>query len=287
MYAESQDFYLGVYMKKILAAAFSLAGLSVGAADAADLAVRPAPPVVAAPACANFGGGYIGGNVGWTYYEHRYSDLDRFGLAVSTVDQLDRGKLYDSSWNVGPQIGYNWQSGCALVGIQADWSWTDANARVRWTDFGQQLDAGYADLSSKMQWFGTARLRTGVVVNDLLLYVTGGAAFAKFDRNFFYSGNSFTPTATAAFDSTRVGFAVGLGTEWAWTPNLSVVSEFLYLGFSKDKQTLSCPNTALCVTNLGVPVGTPYRYEFNDSAFVSRIGLNYRFGGGAPVVAKY
>ena len=121
-------------MKRILAAACSLAALSVAAADAADLAARPVPAAAAAPACANFGGGYIGANAGWTYYENKYSDLDRYGRGVSSVDEADRGKLYDNSWNAGPQAGYNWQSGCALIGAQFDWNWTDANARVRWTD---------------------------------------------------------------------------------------------------------------------------------------------------------
>lgn len=275
-------------MKTIMAAAFSIAALSIGAADAADLAVRPAPAVVAAPACANFGGGYIGVQGGAVYYQSRYNDLDRYGLSVSTVDQIDQAKLYDSSWHVGPQAGYNWQSGCALFGVMADWSWSNAKARAYWTDFAGQQATGFANTDSKMEWFGTARARAGVVVNDLLFYVSGGAAFAKFDRNFFYSGNAGAPTVTdrVLFDTTRVGFAVGLGTEWAWTNNLSVVSEVLYMGFSRDNQTRACPNALVCVNN-GVPIGTPYRYEFNDSAWVGRIGLNYRFGGGAPVVAKY
>ncbi|MGA8388476.1 MAG: hypothetical protein WBL48_20495 [Pseudolabrys sp.] len=29
-------------------------------------------------------------------------------------------------------------------------------------------------------WFGAVRGRTGLVVDDLLLYVTGGVAYAKF-----------------------------------------------------------------------------------------------------------
>lgn len=44
--------------------------------------------------------------------------------------------------------------------------------------------------------------------------------------------------------------------------------------------------SSLLPTCGGAAVGTPFRFEFNDSMWVSRIGLNYRFGGPA-VVAKY
>ncbi len=34
-----------------------------------------------------------------------------------------------------------------------------------------------------MKWFGTARVRTGIVVDNVLLYATGGLAYANFNRN--------------------------------------------------------------------------------------------------------
>jgi hypothetical protein len=33
--------------------------------------------------------------------------------------------------------------------------------------------------------------------------------------------------------------------------------------------------------------GVNQRFESQDSVWVTRIGLNYRFGGYAPVLAKY
>ena len=38
-------------------------------------------------------------------------------------------------------------------------------------------------MSSKLDGFGTLRLRTGIVVDNLLVYVTGGLAQARFDRS--------------------------------------------------------------------------------------------------------
>ena len=59
----------------------------------------------------------------------------------------------------------------------------------------------------------------------------------------------------------------------------SLKSEFLYLGFEKDEQTFINPTAAIGVQN------RPYRFEHYDSMWVSRVGINYRWG--SPVVARY
>jgi outer membrane immunogenic protein len=187
----------------------------------------------------------------------------------------------DNDWHGGAQIGYNWQSGCTVFGVQADWSWTNAHAESFHQDFptpGQQT----LNVDSHMRWFGTARARTGLVIDNVLLYVTGGAAFAHFNRDLTYFNGAAT---TQIFESSRsrIGFVVGAGTEWSFAPNWSFFSEFMYMGFEKDRQNFACSVAATCG---GAAVGTPFRFEFNDSMWVSRIGLNYRFSYG-PVVAKY
>jgi hypothetical protein len=37
---------------------------------------------VVKPACANFGGFYLGGHVGWNYYKNEMRDLDNYGFGV-------------------------------------------------------------------------------------------------------------------------------------------------------------------------------------------------------------
>ncbi|MGZ8324586.1 MAG: outer membrane protein [Rhodoplanes sp.] len=77
---------------------------------------------------------------------------------------------------------------------------------------------------------------------------------------------------------------MGAGTEWALNANWSINSEILYMGFEKDNQSYSCSSALTCQSGF---VGTPYRYEYKDTEWVARIGVNYRFGGYAPVVARY
>ncbi len=135
--------------------------------------------------------------------------------ALSVLDHIGDGSESSNSWEAGVQTGYNFQFHCTVLGLQADWSWTDAKVDNFFTDTPLP-GAGTFAYSSKENWFGTLRTRTGVVVDNLLLYVTGGLAWANFDRNHIYT-NGFAPISQQVFDSsrTRLGFVVGAGTEWA------------------------------------------------------------------------
>ena len=86
---------------------------------------------------------------------------------------------------------------------------------------------------------------------------------------------------TFAYETTRWGWTVGVGTEWAMWSNWSLKSEFLYMGFEKDERTFnSAIGAGLAV---GVPIASgPKRFDNQDSIWVSRIGINWRFGGGRP-----
>jgi outer membrane immunogenic protein len=268
-------------MKKLFFVTTALVALAGGSAGAADLAVKARPMPPPPPACAQFGGGYIGANVGWGIYNYNYHDK---GNLVQTIDDdlPTNAHLTDDRWNAGVQIGYNWQSRCTVFGIEADWSWTNAKASDTFFDG----DGGTQDalsIESRMKWFGTVRARTGVVVDNLLLYVTGGLAYARFNRDFTVFEDA--PATAAVFSSsrTRWGWTAGVGTEWSFAPNWSLKSEFLYMRFVDDEQTFSA--VTINGINFGVP-GRSYAFNNNDEAWVTRIGINYRWGG-APVVANY
>jgi outer membrane immunogenic protein len=164
----------------------------------------------------------------------------------------------------------------ATLGLQADWNWTNAKADNFYSvEPGIPRDSSTLSYSSRENWFGTLRTRSGIVVDNLLLYVIGGLAWANFDRNLTYT--VVNPPNAQAFSSsnTRLGFVVGFGTEWAFSQNWSITSEVLYMGFKKDQQSFSCSIGVCEVAETRVP----YRYEFTDSQWVTRIGVNYRFNG--------
>jgi outer membrane immunogenic protein len=246
----------------------ALPPMTTAAMPAARAVVTKAVPM--RPGCAQFAGWNAGVNAGAGYYDHRTSDRDRLGSMID--DGLpDTVSSTNGSWFAGAQGGYNWQRNCSLFGVTADWSWTG----MKVSEFSGDGDAVTQDtfaVESKMRGVGTLRTKAGVVVDNVLLYATGGLAFANFKRSwtFFQDG----PVTTGVFSSskTKLGLVGGIGAEWAWTPNWSVSSEVLYMQFEKDRTT---------VVGNGIigNAGVGYGLDAQDSAFVSRIGVNYRWDG--------
>jgi outer membrane immunogenic protein len=272
-------------MRKFLLASSAITALMVAApAGAADMPVKARPLPPPPPACAQFGGFYVGGNVGYLSGEQRLRDVDGF------TDRFFSGKNHTapieysgskSGWAAGVQGGYNWQFRCTVFGIEADYNWTKINR-----DFFRSRDFGEGDIvtlavHSSLKNFGTIRGRTGVVVDNLLLYVTGGLAFARTERSIELSF-ALIPEENEAFSSsnTRWGWTAGFGAEWAlggWGKapvgggNWSIKLETLFARFEPRENTFIC---ALRCDNV------PFRFEHDSSAWTTRIGLNYRFDWG-------
>jgi len=265
-------------MKKQVITAIALATLAGGSAIAADLPTK-APPVVTRPACAQFGGFYIGANAGGAYYEHTWDQLDNW---AGNADVSLGGSVRSTKGGFvgGGQAGYNWQSGCTVFGVQVDYDWASVKNDVFKTDGGLGLALDTLSVTSRLRGIGTARTRAGVIVDNLLIYVTGGFAFADFKRSATLTDNfgGVFVSETLSSNKMKYGWTVGVGTEWALWGNWSLQSEVLYAGFQRDQKTF---NTIL-ESN---PVVLPKRFSYDDNVWMSRIGLNYRFG--APVVARY
>ncbi|MET0671550.1 MAG: outer membrane beta-barrel protein [Xanthobacteraceae bacterium] len=257
-------------MHRVLILAF-LGLMLASAARAADVATRHGYTLP--PRCANFSGFYLGGQLGWGYYDTTFSDRD--GLGQSIDNGLPNSvNATTSRVNLGPLAGYSFQSGCMVYGFEADWSWTSLRASEHSLDGGQG-PAGAADsvtATSKLQWFGTLRARTGIVVDNLLLYATGGIAYANFDRTWSFFEDVSATTTNFTSQKTLFGWTGGVGTEWTWTPNWSLKSEVLYMRFTSDDARVT-----------GVPpagvAGVTYRLGSQDSVWIIRCGLNYRWGG--------
>src|SRR5262245_53890222 len=107
-------------MKRILLATTALLAFTVGSASAADMAVKARPLPPPPPACAQFGGFYLGGNVGYAFLDHKFNDRDGLGAFIDT-GLGNNLHAENSNWLGGVAIGYNWQSRCTVFGLVADW----------------------------------------------------------------------------------------------------------------------------------------------------------------------
>jgi outer membrane immunogenic protein len=243
-------------MKKFLLGTVGLValGIAAGPASAADLAARPvytkAPPMVAA--AYDWSGFYIGINGGWAQDHDRRTD-PVFGLFGD----------YDSNGGtVGGQVGYRWQTGPIVFGLEAQGNWADLNGSTA------NLLAPGTTIRSNMDAFGLFTGQIGYAWNSVLLYAKGGAAVT--DRNFDF----FAPgvIASTGYD-TRWSPTVGAGLEYAFAPSWSVGVEYNHIFEGRHDASFVAPGFPAFVERTG-----------GDTDMV--LGrLNYRWGG--PVIGKY
>jgi outer membrane immunogenic protein len=246
----------------LAATALTTAGLS--AATAADLPQAPPPaPIIAAPIF-TWTGFYAGVNAGWGWRDSNRQSVILDGAVPGTLFFPDNG---DGGFTGGGQIGYNYQIGSFVIGLETDIQWAD-------TDQGEDaafIPAGAPGVfvpgvfdNNLSDWFGTVRARAGVAFDRVLIYATGGLAYSD--------------------DST--GWVAGGGVEWAlpvnWFGSSAVTFglEGLWLSFEEDDDN-----------NFGGFVGTftpdggptvdliaPIARDNENDFFVARAKLNFKFG---------
>jgi outer membrane immunogenic protein len=244
-------------VKSILLA--SVAGAAVAPmANAADLPARAgaqlAPTVVAVPSWAGF---YVGVNAGVAWHKAR-----------TNFDYYTDGKIAetDTGFIGGGQIGYNWQSGGAVFGFEADFSGLTGNVNKTQTFTpGGDLFTLHSDIN----WMATFRGRLGLAAGtNTLLYVTGGVAVADIKNKLTYSN---FPGITWEQNKTKTGPVIGFGVEHMFAPSWTARLEGLLASFGKtsvDQATFAA---------FGNAVGTTKPTHFKNEVLVVRGALNYRF----------
>ena len=247
-------------MKKLILAASAVLGLATPSM-AADMPLK-APPATAIAAVYNWTGFYIGGHVGYGWGRSTLADIDNFCLGISNCPNPPDRYNFDGIVG-GGQAGYNWQTGNLVFGVEVDFS-------VSGIDEKTPLIRTTLTLATKIDWFGTARLRLGYAADRALFYVTGGLAYANVANSFLDVGCG-VPCFLKSSD-VKFGWTVGGGLEYAFAPNWSVRAEYLFVDLEKNKK-------------LDVSCAPACRFEWENRLNVARVGLNYKFGG--PVVARY
>lgn len=220
-------------MKRVILAGVSALAVvtMMGAANAADLPRRRAEMPVKAPeyvAPFSWTGFYVGINGGGAWGHSNWSGT---GTGVNT-----------SGGMIGGTVGYNWQAGPTVFGLEGD---------IDWADVKGSSTCGGLSCETKNDWLGTVRGRVGYAFNRVMPYVTGGLAV----------GNIKATTPFGSNDQTRAGYTLGGGIEANIIGPWSAKIEYLYADLGKT----SC---AACTVG-----GTDVNFHEN----IVRAGLNYHF----------
>jgi outer membrane immunogenic protein len=204
-----------------------------------------------------------------------------FAADLVTISAIGTGSAPRASGATGGfQVGYNYQAGPVVLGVEADWEYFKRNSSFVGTGTlpvsGLPFAVNY-DLRSS--WLATVRGRLGFGWDRLLIYATGGVAFT----NVNYDQAITTPTTSdfgtissvQAISDTKTGWVVGGGAEYALWNHLTVRAEYLYAQFTGVSLLGTLARSGIPSLNNPVIGSTG---KLNDH--IVRLGLNYKFGYG-------
>jgi outer membrane immunogenic protein len=219
-------------MKRLVLASIGALAVvtTMGAANAADMQRRQAMPTKA-PAYVqmyNWTGAYVGinGGGGWG--------------RSNTSAPFASGDFNTSGGVVGGTIGYNWQTGPAVFGLEGDIDWSNIRG-------SSTCGVGFS-CETKNSWLATARGRVGYAFDRFMPFVTGGLAVGDIKN---------TVSGVGSSTATKAGWTVGGGLEAALTGPWTAKVEYLYADLGRGTSVLGADT------------------KFNAS--IVRAGLNYRF----------
>jgi len=157
-----------------------------------------------------------------------------------------------------------------LLGIEADFEYfRSAGSNSVTGPFGQGF-TGTMATSFSTDWLFTLRPRLGVILNNWLLYATGGLAVTnlKASWNFFTAPASVTESVSAS--ETKAGWTVGGGFETMLPGRYTVGVEYLYVKFDNL-------NVASVAFEPGLPLTNPLSHSADLAANIVRLRLNKLF----------
>jgi outer membrane immunogenic protein len=264
-------------MRKLAACCIALIGTP---ALAADMAVKAPPQPTPAPVW-SWAGFYVGGNAGYSVGRDpiALTNPSSGSPTITPAGPLDFFKLAPTGGLVGGQIGYNWQTGNLLLGVEGDWQWAHQadSACVQECSFFFNT-ASALNYQQTLTSFGTARTRIGFAQDRWLWYVTAGGALGRVEDNFSFleTGPGLAITGGTIATHNRGGWVVGGGVETALAGPWSAKLEYLYIDLGSVTDAFTTTN------NVGA----------NNPTFVAnsavrdqiiRLGVNYRFGESVGV----
>ncbi len=270
-------------MKYFLAGIIAL--FAFAAADVARAADMPAkaPPAPAPVSTYNWTGWYVGGNIGYGWGANTgngYTSFidpavilfgpDFFALGGNVLPGVDPHGITG-----GGQIGYDWQvSPLWVLGVVADLQASSMKASA----IGAASIGAFTGItesnSAQVDWFGTVRGKVGYAANNFLVYGTGGLAYGEVKANTGFNDPSNGAGAVnfaGSTSSTKAGWSLGGGVEYALSSSWRVGAEYLYVNLG----TISTTETQS--TRLAIPTGDTFTSNSKFNENIARVFINYKF----------
>lgn len=182
----------------------------------------------------------------------------------------------DEATEFGLRAGYDWQFGRFVIGGVAEVSMVDIEDSV---SAFSTTPASYT-LTRQLDYIVGIRGRVGVAFDPVLVYATGGPAYAKIESSFSTTNgaNAFTERGD---DDGVWGYQLGLGAEWRVNERWSLGAEWMFSSFEDDSYRVRASQGSAPATNPFILVntqGTDFRRSDSDFEVQSfRLTAAWRF----------
>jgi len=217
-------------MKKLLLAGASLLAMGAVAASAADLPARmPAKaPAYVQPMAFSWTGFYLGLNGGYGFGRSEFNGT------------LPSGSFDAGGGLFGATVGYNWQTGPLVFGLEGD---------IDWSGMRGSGSCGGISCSARNDYLSTIRGRLGYSMDRWMPYITGGAAIGNVKTSIAGVGDT---------NNTKGGWTVGGGVEASIAGPWTAKVEYLHVDLGDADTAL--PGTSTSFTSDIVRGGINYKF---------------------------
>lgn len=258
-----------------------------------ETAIADVIPLFASQSAHDWSGPYLGFNAGgaWGSFQPRSQTVaggaftEDQAVAFNTLGSLQ--SINPTGYSAGITGGYNWQLGHAVFGIETDIQGMHYSGATNSIGLLPDTNGNFFNINSyaRMNWLITLRPRIGITFNNTLLYGTAGIAATTInsDSNVVASqafGLSETRLESlGSISSSKIGYVLGGGAEYALSPSTSVKAEYLYTQFTPSYVTTNIN------TLLPVYPAQQFSHSISMNTSLARVGLNYKIG--EPFLSKF
>ena len=242
-----------------------------GGAYAADLPVKAAPHFTPPPPAYSWTGCYVGGHVGYGWGKQ---DATHTGTFASIGGSASGSGSYAGSAGInthggvyGGQVGCNYQFASNWVfGVEAMLAGSNLKGDVADPIFFEDR------IGVKTDYFGSAVARLGFTTNNNTLLWYGKAGLAGAHNKWNYSWGSGGLSGSEA----KLGWTIGAGLEWAFSPKWSTFVDYSYYDFGKTNNVINDSYAYTCGIGCGGG-GTDNIASGRMTMSVVKVGINYKF----------
>lgn len=180
---------------------------------------------------------------------------------------------------LGGQVGYNLQTGGTVLGLEAEWAWSNARGGASCPGLDSDVRgvvltpmqpdrAAQLDCRADLRGLGMVTGKIGFAWDRALAYLKGGLAFGEVE-----SYSRFRRTQREWGEAHwQAGWALGAGIEYAVSQNWSIKGEYMHFDLGSEIFTIDNGTSQR-------DAGNQIHARVKTEGDVARVGVNYRFGG--------